>query len=125
MRRKQTGFWLFILPALFAFVLVVLVPAVKGFYYSFTDWNGIGKNAVFVGISNYGKLLSDSRFWNSFLFTFVFALCSVICRGLRTGSVGDQQDQRCQPGKNCVLYAKPDRRNFAWIYLAVHLRVYF
>ena len=25
MRRKQTGFWLFILPALFAFVLVVLV----------------------------------------------------------------------------------------------------
>lgn len=79
MRRKQTGFWLFILPALFAFVLVVLVPAVKGFYYSFTDWNGIGKNAVFVGISNYGKLLSDSRFWNSFLFTFVFALCSVIC----------------------------------------------
>ena len=79
MRRKQTGFWLFILPALFAFVLVVLVPAVKGFYYSFTDWNGIGKNAVFVGIANYGKLLSDSRFWNSFLFTFVFALCSVIC----------------------------------------------
>ena len=76
MRRKQTGFWLFILPALFA---LVLVPAVKGFYYSFTDWNGIGKNAVFVGISNYGKLLSDSRFWNSFLFTFVFALCSVIC----------------------------------------------
>ena len=70
---------MFILPALFAFVLVVLVPAVKGFYYSFTDWNGIGKNAVFVGISNYGKLLSDSRFWNSFLFTFVFALCSVIC----------------------------------------------
>ena len=58
---------------------MVLVPAVKGFYYSFTDWNGIGKNAVFVGISNYGKLLSDSRFWNSFLFTFVFALCSVIC----------------------------------------------
>jgi len=79
MRRNQTGFWLFILPALFAFVLVVLVPAVKGFYYSFTDWNGIGKNAVFVGTSNYGKLLSDSRFWNSFLFTFVFALCSVIC----------------------------------------------
>ena len=79
MRRKQTGFWLFILPALFAFVLVVLVPAVKGFYYSFTDWNGIGKNAVFVGMSNYGKLLSDSRFWSSFLFTFVFAICSVIC----------------------------------------------
>ena len=70
---------MFILPALFAFVLVVLVPAVKGFYYSFTDWNGIGKNAVFVGISNYGKLLSDSRFWNSFLLTFVFAICSVIC----------------------------------------------
>lgn len=79
MRRKQTGFWLFILPALFAFILVVLVPAVKGFYYSFTDWNGIGKNAVFVGMSNYGKLLSDSRFWSSFLFTFVFAICSVIC----------------------------------------------
>lgn len=128
MRRKQTGFWLFILPALFAFVLVVLVPAVKGFYYSFTDWNGIGKNAVFVGISNYGKLLSDSRFWNSFLFTFVFALCSVICInavGFGLAVLVTNKIKGAQPGKNCVLYAKPDRRNFAWIYLAVHLRVYF
>ena len=79
MRRKQTGFWLFILPALFAFVLVVLVPAVKGFYYSFTDWNGIGKNATFTGFSNYIKLFGDSRFWSSFLFTFVFAVCAVVC----------------------------------------------
>lgn len=79
MRRKQTGFWLFILPALFAFVLVVLIPAVKGFYYSFTDWNGIGKNAVFTGLSNYIKLVGDSRFWSSFLFTFVFAVCAVVC----------------------------------------------
>lgn len=79
MRRKQTGFWLFILPALFAFVLVVLIPAVKGFYYSFTDWNGIGKNATFTGFSNYIKLFGDSRFWSSFLFTFVFAVCAVAC----------------------------------------------
>ncbi len=79
MRRKQTGFWLFILPALFAFVLVVLIPAVKGFYYSFTDWNGIGKNATFTGFSNYIKLFGDSRFWSSFLFTFVFAVCAVVC----------------------------------------------
>lgn len=79
MRRKQTGFWLFIFPAFFAFVLVVLIPAVKGFYYSFTDWNGIGKNAVFTGFSNYIKLVGDSRFWSSFLFTFVFAVCAVVC----------------------------------------------
>lgn len=78
MKRKQTGFWLFIFPALFAFVLVVLVPAVKGFYYSFTNWNGIGKNAAFVGVSNYIGLLKDTGFWNSFLFTFVFAICAVI-----------------------------------------------
>ena len=79
MRRNQTGFWLFIFPALFAFVLVVLVPAVKGFYYSFTNWNGIGKHAAFVGFSNYIGLLKDTRFWNSFLFTFVFAICAVVC----------------------------------------------
>lgn len=79
MRRKQTGFWLFIFPALFAFVLVVLIPAVKGFYYSFTNWNGIGKNAAFVGFSNYIGLLKDTRFWDSFLFTFAFAICAVVC----------------------------------------------
>lgn len=79
MRRKQTGFWLFILPALIAFVLVVLIPAVKGFYYSFTDWTGIGKNATFTGLTNYIRLLDDSRFWSSFSFTFVFAICAVIC----------------------------------------------
>lgn len=79
MRRKQTGFWLFIFPSLFAFVLVVLIPAVKGFYYSFTNWNGIGKNAAFVGFSNYIGLLKDTNFWNSFWFTFVFAICAVVC----------------------------------------------
>ncbi|MGN0424181.1 MAG: carbohydrate ABC transporter permease [Acetatifactor sp.] len=79
MRRKQIGFWLFILPAMLAFVLVVVIPAVTGFYYSFTDWNGIGKNAQFIGITNYIKLFDDGRFWDSFLFTLAFAVCAVIC----------------------------------------------
>ena len=79
MKRSKIYPGYFILPALLLIALLYLLPALLGTAYSFTDWNGIGKNAVFVGMSNYGKLLSDSRFWNSFLFTFVFALCSVIC----------------------------------------------
>lgn len=80
MKRKASGFWIFILPAVISFTLVVLIPAVKGVYYSFTDWNGIGQAANFVGLKNYVQILTkDTRFLHSFLFTFVFAIAAVIC----------------------------------------------
>lgn len=76
--KKKLSFWLFLAPVLIAFSVVVLIPLVMGIYYSFTDWNGIGSSATFIGIKNYIASFSDPEFRNSFLFTTKFTIVSVI-----------------------------------------------
>jgi raffinose/stachyose/melibiose transport system permease protein len=79
MKRSMLGFWLFLMPTLLAFLAVVIVPMVFGFYYSFTDWNGIGNNPSFKGIENYIKIFTDDpTFWQNFLFTALFAVVTVV-----------------------------------------------
>lgn len=56
-----------------------IVPIVLGLYYSFTNWNGIGKNYKFVGLKNYIKILSDNRFRKAVLFNIRYAAMLIIC----------------------------------------------
>ena len=71
--------WLLILPSVFAFSLIVFIPAVVGIYYSFTEWNGIEGSATFIGLDNYIKIFAnDATFWNAFLFTANFAVITVL-----------------------------------------------
>lgn len=39
MKKSKSGFWICVLPALICFAMVVLIPAITGLLYSFTDWN--------------------------------------------------------------------------------------
>ena len=79
MKKSKTGFWLFMAPTLIAFILVQLIPTVRGIYYSFTDWKGIGAEKSFVGLSNYvNAFTNDPKFIHAFLFTFAFAVCAVV-----------------------------------------------
>lgn len=78
-RKDKIVFWLFLFPALFSFILVVLIPFFMGVYYSMTDWTAIaGEKANWVGLSNYKEMFSDVAFQFSFLRTFLFTLLSVI-----------------------------------------------
>lgn len=77
MRNKQISFWLFVLPALFALTVVVFFPFFYGFYYSFTDWNGLTAT-TFLGLENYIAAFQDSRFKDSIEFTIKFAIASII-----------------------------------------------
>lgn len=80
MRKPKWSFWAFIGPALFSFIIVQIIPALMGIYYSFTDWSGVGSEINFVGLSNYIKALTnDAQFGHAFLFTVVFALCAIVC----------------------------------------------
>lgn len=79
MKRSKIGFWLFLAPCLIAFLTVVLVPMLCGFYYSFTDWNGIATNAKFIGLDNFTRLFTEEKqFWIAFRFTGLFTIASVI-----------------------------------------------
>ena len=56
-KRKLTEF-LFLLPTLFAFLMVIIIPFIYGIYYSFTDWQGTGAATKNVGFDNYAVILS-------------------------------------------------------------------
>ncbi len=68
--------YMMILPNLLIFVIFIAVPAVFGFVYSLTDWEGIGA-LHFIGFKNYIKLFQDTRFWISIRQTFLYALIAL------------------------------------------------
>ncbi|MCC5890808.1 MAG: sugar ABC transporter permease, partial [Alkalibacterium sp.] len=77
MRNKELSFWLFITPVVLSLSLVVILPVLMGFFYSFTDWNGLGFSQI-IGLTHYRRLLDDNQFRQSLWFTFRFAFVSVI-----------------------------------------------
>ena len=59
------------------FIVVLVVPFVNGFYYTFTDWDGF-KITKFVGFSNYAESFADPKFWTTLRFTGLFVVVSLI-----------------------------------------------
>jgi raffinose/stachyose/melibiose transport system permease protein len=59
------------------FTVVLVVPFVNGFYYTFTDWDGF-KVDKFVGFSNYAESFADPKFWTTLRFTGLFVIVSLI-----------------------------------------------
>lgn len=79
MKQSKKIFWIFLLPSLLSFLLVVVVPLIMGLYYSLTDWNGISEEIHFIGLANYHKILfDDPEFINAFTFTFRYAVVEVL-----------------------------------------------
>ncbi|ATW46933.1 carbohydrate ABC transporter permease [Streptomyces xantholiticus] len=83
-RPPSTGrraYYVMVLPALALFLLFHTFPVLQGVYYSLTDYAGYGRYD-FVGLSNYLDLFQDSRIWESYLFTFQFALVATVLTNL-------------------------------------------
>ena len=59
------------------FLIFGLFPIVFSIYLSFTDWDGMGE-ITFVGLAQYQYLISDPRFWNAVLNTFIIWFLSTI-----------------------------------------------
>jgi raffinose/stachyose/melibiose transport system permease protein len=66
--------FLFVLPALFIFTIFFVYPAATSVWYSFTDWNGIGRNYNFVGFSNYKEMFNNPIIFGTIPTTFYYAL---------------------------------------------------
>jgi raffinose/stachyose/melibiose transport system permease protein len=81
--------WLFVAPALVMYGLFVLQPLALTVQYSLYRWDGVGP-ATWVGLSNYGVVLSDPRLvetlFNAFRLVLFFSLIPVSL-GLVTASV--------------------------------------
>lgn len=81
-RAKRTSkvepiYWLFLLPALFMFTLLIAYPALEGIIMSFTNSIGFG-DFDWVGLRNYIALFRDENILSSYGFTFLFAITTVL-----------------------------------------------
>ncbi|WNR42861.1 carbohydrate ABC transporter permease [Paenibacillus roseipurpureus] len=65
-RRNRKAILLFLLPALFIYTCLTMLPILASFGFAFTSWHGITGEAIkYAGISNFTKLLKDEFFWIS------------------------------------------------------------
>lgn len=68
---------IFTLPTFVAFVIGFVIPFVQGLYLSFCKFTTVD-NAQWVGLSNYVAAFTDASFLNSFKFTVLFAIVSIV-----------------------------------------------
>ena len=76
-KRKLTEF-LFLVPTLLAFIMVIIIPFIYGIFYSFTDWQGTGTYSKMVGLENYKAIFQEPAFLHSFLVTLKFTIFNII-----------------------------------------------
>ncbi|RGT75354.1 sugar ABC transporter permease [Ruminococcus sp. AF18-22] len=76
---KKRWYVLFTAPLMLMFFIIMIVPFITGIGYSFVSWDGLAKSEkIFVGLSNYTKLFSDTQFLASIVRTTVFTLVTVL-----------------------------------------------
>jgi raffinose/stachyose/melibiose transport system permease protein len=72
-------FFLFLFPALFSFVVVIIIPFFIGIYYSFTDWSAMTVTTTsLIGLDNYRAVFTDITFLHSFLVTTLYAFLMMV-----------------------------------------------
>lgn len=70
-----TPFW-FLLPIIAVFTVMIAVPMMRTFYYSFTDYNGFSLHPKFIGLTNYKTVFMDKSILTGLGFTILFAVCT-------------------------------------------------
>jgi multiple sugar transport system permease protein len=68
---------LFLLPSFIGFMVFYAIPALRGFYLSFTDFNLLRNSGDWVGLRNYKAMLSDALFWNALGTTFKYVIINI------------------------------------------------
>lgn len=75
---KLKTYLLFAGPTTFVFLTVIILPFLFGIYLTFTNWDGIARTHMFVGLNNYMTVFKDQMFWSSFTLTVRYVLYTVL-----------------------------------------------
>lgn len=67
-----------VLPGLVLYLIFVIYPLLRGFFYSMTDWNGINARFSFVGLRNFMDMFHDKFVITPLINTFLFALATTV-----------------------------------------------
>ncbi|MDF2595993.1 MAG: sugar transporter permease [Clostridia bacterium] len=65
-----------LLPALLIFIVFVIMPIVRSFFYGFYSWNGLSA-PEYIGLENFKEILTDRIFWHSFKNNIIVVIASV------------------------------------------------
>lgn len=78
--RKKSEFlwgWLFILPTMVGLTILNIIPIFRTAYQSFFKTGDFGKGNIFIGLSNYTKLIQDEEVWQALLNTVKYVVFEV------------------------------------------------
>ncbi|SFM43468.1 raffinose/stachyose/melibiose transport system permease protein [Paenibacillus sp. 1_12] len=78
--KKMVVYVLFTVPALLLYIGFFFYPALMGFNYSFTNWDGMARTYKYIGLENYFAIFKDTRFLHSLVFTFKYTVIVVILK---------------------------------------------
>jgi raffinose/stachyose/melibiose transport system permease protein len=61
-------------------LIAIYIPFVMSGYYSLTEWNGISRNPVFIGLANFKTIFSSGspEFVNALVFTFKYSALFIV-----------------------------------------------
>lgn len=65
-----------LLPALVIFIIFVIMPIGRSFFYGFYSWNGLSA-PEYIGFKNFQEILTDRIFWHSFKNNIIVVIASV------------------------------------------------
>lgn len=74
----RAGYYLYMIPGMLGFGLLVLVPLIANVAISFTTWKGGVIAPKYIGFQNYERLLADAAFWGSIQHTLLFIISMTI-----------------------------------------------
>ena len=74
---RRQGYVLFLLPALIVIFAVIIFPWLFTIWMSLHDWQ-MGMERSFVGLANFLKLATDTRFLETIPRTFYFTILAVV-----------------------------------------------
>lgn len=90
---RRSTYFLFIVPALAVYLLMVIVPSLQTLQLSLTDWDGISPSYNYVGMANYSDMLGSQRFWTSVRNTLLLGFGSAIIINIISLAVALMLDQ--------------------------------
>src|SRR4051812_48395605 len=77
MQRETFVALLFLTPAFIGFLVFYLIPALRGVYLSFTDFNLLRNSGSWIGLRNYNAMIHDTLFWNALWITFKYVVINI------------------------------------------------
>jgi raffinose/stachyose/melibiose transport system permease protein len=76
-KRPSLTHYVMVIPPVLLFTLFIVVPAIQGAFYSFTNYAGYGEWHM-VGLANYEAMFQDPAIKKAYGFTFLFGIVTTV-----------------------------------------------